>query len=188
MHVIRDGRPGLAGPLSQFWLRRDGAIFIVAAGLCWHNAPSTSVNHNNSNSIGIEAENDGRSPWPAVQLDAYHRLCAELCREYGLPASAVKGHKEVNTAKPDPHSINMATFRSTVERILKGEDVDRDDIIKAVWFSDEIPVPWGTEGNDNWQARSVLVNHGEWLRKIDAKLDEQAAVIKKLADALNTSK
>jgi hypothetical protein len=45
-------------------------------------------------------------------------------------------------------------------------------------------VPWGAEGNGNWQARSVLVNHGEWLRRIDAKLDAQAAVIKELTDRL----
>lgn len=112
--VVCHGRPGLDGPLSQFWLRRDGRIFVVAAGRCWHNAPSTSDHHTNGNSLGIEAENDGRAPWPAVQLDAYHRLCAELCREFGLPAARVRGHKEVNRAKPDPHSIRMDEFRAQV--------------------------------------------------------------------------
>ncbi|MFB4265291.1 N-acetylmuramoyl-L-alanine amidase [Nonomuraea sp. GTA35] len=121
MHVVRDGRPGLDGPLSQIWLRRDGRIFIVAAGRCWHNAPSLSLGHTNSRSIGIEAENDGRTPWPKAQLDAYKRLCAELCREFGLPVSTVKGHKEVNSSKPDPHSINMNAFRRDVAALLKGE-------------------------------------------------------------------
>jgi hypothetical protein len=121
MHVVRDGRPGLDGPLSQIWLRRDGRIFIVAAGRCWHNAPSLSLGHTNSRSIGIEAENDGRTPWPAKQLDAYKKLCAELCREFGLPVSTVKGHKEVNSSKPDPHSINMASFRRDVAALLNGE-------------------------------------------------------------------
>ncbi|GIH98085.1 peptidoglycan recognition protein family protein [Planobispora takensis] len=120
MHVVCDGRPGLDGPLSQFWLRRDGRIFVVAAGRCWHNAPSTSSHHDNSSSIGIEAENDGRTPWPVTQLDAFHRLCAELCREFGLPASRVKGHKEVNRGKVDPHSIDMGGFRSTVAALIKG--------------------------------------------------------------------
>ncbi|TMS00200.1 N-acetylmuramoyl-L-alanine amidase [Nonomuraea basaltis] len=121
MHVVRDGRPGLDGPLSHIWLRRDGRIFIVAAGRCWHNAPSLSLGHTNSRSIGIEAENDGRTAWPKVQLDAYKRLCAELCREFGLPVSTVKGHKEVNSSKPDPHSINMTSFRKDVAALLKGE-------------------------------------------------------------------
>ncbi len=121
MHIVRDGRPGLDGPLSQIWLRRDGTIFVVAAGRCWHNAPSLSLGHTNSHSIGIEAENDGRAPWPAKQLDAYKRLCAELCREFKLSASMVKGHKEVNRSKPDPHSINMGDFRADVARLMKGE-------------------------------------------------------------------
>ncbi len=118
MHIVRDGRPGLDGPLSQFWLRKDGTIFVVAAGRCWHNAPSTSPLHTNSNSIGIEAENDGRAPWPDVQVDAYLRLCAELCKEFGLTAARVKGHKEVQPGKPDPHTLNMNTFRTEVARLM----------------------------------------------------------------------
>ncbi|WP_433519029.1 peptidoglycan recognition protein family protein [Nonomuraea sp. CA-143628] len=120
LHVVRDGRPGLDGPLSQFWLKHDGTIYVVAAGKCWHNAPSTSANHTNSNALGIEAENNGREPWPAVQLDAYKRLCAELCREFGLPATRVKGHKEVQPGKPDPHSLDMNTFRSAVAALMAG--------------------------------------------------------------------
>ncbi|MFI6534198.1 N-acetylmuramoyl-L-alanine amidase [Nonomuraea sp. NPDC050547] len=118
LHVVRDGRPGLDGPLSQFWLRRDGTIFVVAAGRCWHNAPSTSPHHDNSSSLGIEAENNGREPWPERQLDAYKALCAELCREYELPASRVRAHREVNRGKPDPHSINMNAFRTDVAHLL----------------------------------------------------------------------
>ncbi|MEU5853926.1 peptidoglycan recognition family protein [Nocardiopsis dassonvillei] len=118
MHVVRDGRSGLPGPLSQIWLKRDGTIYVVAAGRCWHNAPSLSNHHTNSNSIGIEAENDGRAPWPARQLDSYKRLCAELCREYNLSASRVKGHREVNSGKPDPHSINMNDFRADIARLI----------------------------------------------------------------------
>ncbi|MFD0657164.1 peptidoglycan recognition protein family protein [Thermocatellispora tengchongensis] len=119
MHIVRDGWPGLDGPLSHFWLRRDGTIYVVAAGRCWHNAPSTSPDHDNSSSIGIEAENDGRAPWPAVQLAAFKALCAELCREFGLTAAAVKGHKEVNRQKVDPHSIDMTAFRAEVARLMK---------------------------------------------------------------------
>lgn len=125
--VVRDGRPGLDGPLSHFGLGRSGRIYVIAAGRCWHNAPSTSSNHTNSNSLGIEAENDGRQPWPAAQLDAYKRLCAELCREFGLPASRVKGHKEVNREKPDPHSVNMNRFRDDVARLIEGDDMPLTD-------------------------------------------------------------
>ncbi|MFC4006658.1 N-acetylmuramoyl-L-alanine amidase [Nonomuraea purpurea] len=119
--VVRSGRPGLDGPLSQFGLGRSGRIYVIAAGRCWHNAPSTSAYHDNSSSIGIEAENNGSQPWPDDQLDAYKKLCAELCREFGLSASRVKGHKEVNRQKPDPHGINMNDFRADVAALLRGE-------------------------------------------------------------------
>lgn len=122
MHVVRDGRPGLAGPLSQFWLSRSGTIYVVAAGRCWQNAPSTSANHMNHNSIGIETENDGRTPWPSKQLDSYKKLCAELCKAFGLSASRVVGHKEVNRGKIDPHSINMNNFRRDVADLMKAPE------------------------------------------------------------------
>lgn len=121
LSVVRSGRPGLDGPLSQFGLGRSGRIYVIAAGRCWHNAPSTSPQHDNSSSIGIEAENNGSQPWPDVQLDAYRKLCAELCREFGLPASRVKAHREVNTGKPDPRGIDMNDFRAAVAALLKGK-------------------------------------------------------------------
>src|SRR5690606_25500009 len=34
--IVQNGRPGLPGPLSQFALRRDGTIHVVAAGVSWH--------------------------------------------------------------------------------------------------------------------------------------------------------
>lgn len=187
MHVVRDGRPGLDGPLSQIWLRRDGRIFVVAAGRCWHNAPSLSLGHTNSASIGIEAENDGRAPWPSAQLDSYRRLCAELCKEFGLSASVVKGHKEVNSSKPDPHSINMTTFRAEVARLMKGDD---DVSAKELW-THELPVPFGSEENPSWQAGNIMVNTAKWayearatLASLGAKLDAQGVAIKALAGAL----
>lgn len=131
--VVRDGRAGLAGPLSQLGIGRSGRIYVIAAGRCWHNAPSTSNDHTNSNSIGIEAENDGSQPWPAAQLDAYKKLCAALCNEFGLPASRVKGHKEVNTQKPDPHSIDMNAFRADVARVMSGGQLE-DEVPKHVAY------------------------------------------------------
>jgi hypothetical protein len=38
---IADGRPDLAGPLSQLHIARDGTVTIVAVGVAWHaGAPS----------------------------------------------------------------------------------------------------------------------------------------------------
>ena len=168
-------------PLSQFWLSRTGVIHVVAAGRCWQNAPSTSPFHENHNSIGIEAENDGSAPWPTVQLDAYKRLCAALCKAYGLPVARVKGHKEVNTAKPDPHSINMAAFRAEVARLISGED---DDVSAQDVWNEKLKPPYADPAKPEWQAKTVLTNHGVWLRKISEQVAAQDATIKALAEAL----
>ncbi|GAA3520574.1 hypothetical protein FHR32_000290 [Streptosporangium album] len=186
--VVRSGRADLAGPLSHFGLGRDGRIYVIAAGRCWHNAPSTSDLHTNSNSLGIEAENDGRQPWPGDQVDAYQRLCAELCREFGLWASAVKGHKEVNAFKSDPHSIDMNDFRAVVARLIAGED---DDVSAKELWQHELKVPFGSPENPEWQAGNILVNAAKWAKDIretvalhGAKLDGQTAAIRELAAAL----
>ena len=164
--VVRDGRAGLAGPLSHFGLGRSGRIYVIAAGRCWHNAPSTSSNHTNSNSIGIEAENNGRQAWPAVQLDAYRKLCAELCREFGLSASRVKGHKEVNTQKPDPHGVDMGEFRADVARLMKGDDVSAKD----VW---EYPIKTDEGPKGVWHAGTVLGH-------LEKSQDEQGAALARI--------
>jgi len=126
LNVVAYGRSDLKGPLSQLGIGRSGRIYVIAAGRSWHNAPSTSNRHTNSTSIGIEAENDGRQAWPPAQVDAYKKLCAELCREYGIPTAQVKAHREVNTGKPDPHSFNMTAFRRDVAAILSG-DYEREE-------------------------------------------------------------
>ncbi|MGW0805281.1 peptidoglycan recognition protein family protein [Nonomuraea sp. NPDC002799] len=151
--VVRDGRPGLDGPLSQFGLGRSGRIYVVAAGRCWHNAPSTSPQHDNARSIGIEAENSGSQSWPADQLDAYEALCAELCKEFGLPASRVKAHREVNTAKPDPRGIEMTAFRAAVARRMSDKP---DGGPRAPAFPGRLlKYPPATTGSDAyaWQAQ-----------------------------------
>ncbi|MEV0387086.1 N-acetylmuramoyl-L-alanine amidase [Nonomuraea sp. NPDC050643] len=149
--VVRDGRPGLSGPLSQFGLGRSGQIYVIAAGRCWHNAPSTSPFHDNSSSLGIEAENNGSQPWPEMQRDAYVKLCAELCREFGLPASRVKAHREVNTAKPDPHSINMNEFRAAVAAVINGGTPP-----SASWTEKIVrELPMIRPGDDNFDVKTV---------------------------------
>jgi hypothetical protein len=177
--VVRSGRPGLDGPLSHFGIGRSGRVYVIAAGRCWHNAPSTSTDHSNSNSIGIEAENDGRQPWPAAQLDAYRRLCAELCREFGLSADRVRAHREVNTAKPDPHGIDMSNFRAEVARLIKGDN----DVAtpKSMW--DEV-IPEGPDWPHAWKAgtlqRYTAANVAEMagtLADLETKHDALAATL-----------
>lgn len=116
--VVRDGRPGLDGPLSQLGLGRDGTVYVIAAGVSYHAGATFYTWQNNWHAIGIEAEATGTDPWPKVQYDAYVRLCRALVNGYGVPVSRVLGHKEVAKPagrKPDPN-FDMAAFRAAVSR------------------------------------------------------------------------
>lgn len=116
LNVVKNGRPGLSGPLAHFVLGRDGTVFLVASGICYHAGVVKSSIYQNSHSIGIEAEATGTSSWPSVQMDAYAKLCKALCKEFGLSTSRVVGHKEACSPvgrKPDPN-FNMSDFRAKV--------------------------------------------------------------------------
>lgn len=117
LRVVRDGRAGLGGPLSQLGLGRSGTVYVIAAGLCYHAGVVHQPWQANAHAVGIEAEHPGAgTPWPRVQYDAYVRLCSALAAHYRVPVSRVLGHKEV--AKPvgrksDP-SFDMTIFRAAL--------------------------------------------------------------------------
>ncbi len=118
LNVVRDGRPGLEGPLSHLVLGRSGAVYVIAAGLCWHTGATFHPDQGNAWAIGIEAEATGTSGWPAVQYQAYARLCRALADHYGLPLSRVLGHKEIASPlgrKIDPN-FSMSDFRIAVSQ------------------------------------------------------------------------
>jgi hypothetical protein len=127
LNVLINGRPGLSGPLSQLGLGRDGTYYIIAAGRAQHAGKGTwmGVSGGNTHFIGIEAENTGGTddlPWPAVQMDAYHRGVAAILKHAGLGPERCAGHKEFALPagrKPDP-SFDMVAFRTSVAAILNG--------------------------------------------------------------------
>lgn len=133
LRTLKDGRrasPGLAalpGPLSQLGLGRDGTFYIIAAGRAIHAGAGKfkGIVTGNSSFIGIEAENTGKpsdTPWPAVQLDAYHRGVAAILKHLGKDATFCCGHKEYALPagrKNDP-SLDMNAFRVAVTAILDG--------------------------------------------------------------------
>lgn len=119
LRIVRDGRSDLPGPLSQLGLGRNGTVYVIAAGVAYHAGATFYPRQDNWHAIGIEAEADGLSSWPEVQMDAYARLCAALAEHYGIPLSNVQGHKEI--AKPagrkiDPN-FDMTAFRTRVRNV-----------------------------------------------------------------------
>ena len=117
--VVTNGRAGLPGPLANYGLGRDGTIYVIAAGRANHAGVVDTTAHSNSYAIGIEAENTGTGEkWSDKQMDAYAKLCREICDHYGIPISQVKGHKEVarpRGRKPDPN-FDMNAFRTMVKK------------------------------------------------------------------------
>src|SRR5579863_2629074 len=139
--VITNGRaagPGtsaLPGPLAQLGLGRDGTYYIVAAGRANHAGAGSwaGIVTGNTSFIGIEAENTGTandSPWPAVQLDAYHRGVAAILKKIGASHEWCCGHKEYalpRGRKTDP-DLDMGQFRTAVAAILAGTATVRPPI------------------------------------------------------------
>lgn len=117
LNVVRYGRPGLDGPLSQTFLTRAGVWVVVSAGLSWHAGVVDSVKHDNYRSIGVEAEATGRDAWPTAQYSSYVRGVRAMADHY---RAEVIGHKEA--ARPvgrkiDPN-FDMNRFRDDVFNLV----------------------------------------------------------------------
>lgn len=133
LNTLKAGRaasPGLAalpGPLAQLGLGRDGTFYVIAAGRAAHAGRGQFKGFvtGNSSFIGIEAENTGMtsdSPWPDIQLDAYHRGVAAILKHLGKDSTFCCGHKEYalpKGRKNDP-LLDMETFRAAVAAFING--------------------------------------------------------------------
>lgn len=126
---IANGRPDLAGPLSQLHIARDGTVTVVAVGVAWHAGvgmyPWLPTNMGNWHMIGIECANSGTSPsaphrtnWPDAQYTAMVRCCAAINRRLAQNLSRTIGHKEYAgraQGKWDPGAIDMFTLRADIQ-------------------------------------------------------------------------
>lgn len=151
--VIRDGRPGLAGPLAQLGLGRSGRWYVIAAGVCWHAGEVLRADYGNTWAVGCEAENTGLpgDPWPEVQLDSYAAGMAALARHYGLPVDRVLGHKEVCSPvgrKSDP-DFDMAAFRARVAAHMEGTGTMPLDDADRKWLSEQLVPAIATASRDS---------------------------------------
>lgn len=153
--VARDGVTGLPGPLAHIHLAKDGVATLCSAGRAnhaglmaknaydsfynessTHPAPSKASGAVDGNdlSYGIETENlgDNKDVYPRAQYDAWVRINAAFCREYGWSMDSVGCHKETSIeGKVDPRgpvegygargqfSFTPGQFRTDVDERLK---------------------------------------------------------------------
>lgn len=158
LNAVRNGVPGLDGPLSNFGLGFDGTIYVISSGTCWHAGRGGWAGMQyNSQAIGIEAEDAGDGDWTRAQLDCYDRLCAVICRFLGTDAGTVCGHKEwcyPPGRKIDPAGIHMPTFRGQVQWYLNNPNQIRSG-----------NAPGGSEDDDmRDDERKMLEETHKWMK------------------------
>jgi hypothetical protein len=174
LRVVRDGRPGLQGPLAQLGLGVDGTIYVIAAGHCNHAGISRSPDFENSHAIGIEAEAVGvpgmPGDWPPAQMDSYARLCAALVAEFGLSVLDIRGHKETcqpPSRKSDP-SFGMDRFRERVAEVDLKTPPEEDDDVKLTDEVDLTPKAEELLGEKTLTVRELL----QWPPGVRAARDD----------------
>lgn len=134
---IRDGRPDLAGPVSNLHIAPDGTVTIVAVGVCWHAGEGSGfglpTNNANNRLIGIECAwptikaNGTYNPserWPDAQIISMRDVGAALTSKLGYGAERNIGHKEwagSAQGKWDPGNIDMNWFRGEIAKAMRGE-------------------------------------------------------------------
>lgn len=96
------------GPVSaHYLLGKDGTLYqLVDEGKrAWHAGGGRwgTLTDLNSTSIGIEIDNDGRSPYPEVQIQRLIVLLEDVTRRLGISRQQVIGHSDLAPGrKVDP--------------------------------------------------------------------------------------
>lgn len=121
LRLLVEGRPDLPGPLCQLALSRSGVVHLISSGKANHAGKGQWRGQTSSaGTLGIEAEHDGRSPWPPAQYDAYVRLCAALCRYLEVDPNRVCAHREwaLPAGRKVDVTFDMDRFRHHVRTAL----------------------------------------------------------------------
>ena len=92
---------------SHYLVGKDGRLYQLVADRdrAWHAGAGRwgAITDVNSASIGIEIDNDGRSPFPQVQIDSLIVLLGDLTKRLQIPPSQIIGHSDLApTRKVDP--------------------------------------------------------------------------------------
>lgn len=195
--VVRDGRPGLAGPLAQLGLARDGTWLVIAAGQAWHAGTGyvswCGRDNGNSRLIGVEAESTGRGDWTQAQLTSYPRGTAALLRYLGYGADRALAHKEWATPagrKIDPAGWpgDMTGFRTAVAGWITNPRQETPNMVSASEILDmplerpnNVPTTLSKVTTDNSENFMALSRVEAKLNVIIDKLDQQSAVLQQAA-------
>lgn len=92
---------------AHYLLGKDGRVYQLVSDekRAWHAGAGRwgAITDLNSASIGIEIDNNGRSPYPDVQIDSLIALLRDLTQRLRIPPTQVIGHSDLAPArKVDP--------------------------------------------------------------------------------------
>jgi hypothetical protein len=121
LNTVINGRPDLAGPLSQALVDFNGVFHVISAGRCNHAGESGGsgpipAGDGNTMMVGWEIDYDGVDQhMTQTQYDASVAATAAVLRQFGRDASFARGHRETSvTGKIDPSFIDLDAMRADV--------------------------------------------------------------------------
>jgi hypothetical protein len=125
-----------------------------------------------------------------VQINAVRELRAWLMSK-GV-GQGVKGHRDFfSTSCPGDRLYALVRNGTFAGSPSTGSPSKEDDVSAEDVWTGKIKVPYASPDKPEWQAATVLTNHGVWLRKLSGQIDAlnaqvgaQNVTIKALADAL----
>jgi hypothetical protein len=187
-NIVVNGRVGLAGPLSQFLLARDGMVLLTSQNRCNHAGKGNkkvldhciddieppdfgegaynsrlkgSYGGGNGNFWGIEVENDGiGEQYSDVQIDALVRLLAALCEwQHWNPLTRIIHHREWTARKIDM-SFNGPLRKMVADFIAHGEFEMPVQAIDGDHFSERKLLKLGAKGQEVKELQAILVRQG----------------------------
>ena len=120
---VRDGRAGLPGPLSHYGLGRNGTIYVIASGRCYHAGASAHAGFTELNDkfVGIEAESAGAGDWTNVQREVYPKLVGAALHAMGRSVSRYCSHRTCALPagrKPDPTGLSDLWMREQAQAFM----------------------------------------------------------------------
>lgn len=123
LSAVRDGKPGVSGPLAQLLIGRGtGRVYVIANGVANDAGKGGWMGYSgNRKTIGIEAENNGLGePWSGQMVDAYANIVACLLEQLGLDTNRCCGHKEWAPGRKFDPTFDMNVFRTHVNTFRTG--------------------------------------------------------------------
>lgn len=192
---IRDGRPDLAGPVSNIHIAQDGTVTVVAVGVAWHAGSGSGfglpANNANNRLIGIECAwpmdtsiteaTQTRERWPDAQIISMREVAAAITLKLGYDASHNIGHKEWAGAaqgKWDPGNLDMNWFRGEIAKSMAGQFNPAAPPAPAPvkqWpkdFSDRELLEWIVNqlgpGDPTWASKDMTLRDKLWSLEKDA--------------------